>query len=116
MYWHIVLWSPGQNNIKTPTIFYLSLQVLQEQCAKWLNKVAVKIKSPQFKTFHFAVSCDKIEIQHGIVTTHATGPYFPGDHINILCDDGYELQLKGQIYEISQIFCDKYGKWNVDDI
>ena len=50
------------------------------------------------------------------MTTHATGPYFPGDHINILCDDGYELQLKGQIYEISQIFCDKYGKWNVDDI
>ena len=71
--------------------------------------------SLQIKTFYFAVSCDKVEIQHGIVTSHATVPFLPGDHINILCDDGYQLQLRSQVYEISQIFCDKNGNWNADD-
>ncbi len=63
----------------------------------------------------FSVSCDEIEIEHGIVTTHSVDQYLPGNTLNILCDDGYELQLGGKPYRFQYIVCDKHGHWDAYD-
>ena len=59
-----------------------------------------------------SVSYDEVEMEHGIVTPHTVGQYLPGNNLNILCDDGYELQLRGKPYLLSYIVCDQNGKWD----